>query len=85
MKEFGVMLLKVCLASNPSVCETVNPGYTDPDTGRPPTFFECRGLGGQVALMKYLSEHPRFGSGRVICGRTNNPQRTIREKMDIPA
>jgi hypothetical protein len=44
---YALLSLVVCLAGQPAICETVTPDLVHPDTGQPPTLFECLGVGGQ--------------------------------------
>jgi len=69
---FALLSLVVCLSSTPTVCETVTPGYVHPDTGRPPTFFECLGAGGQDIARRWLDEHPGYVLRRVQCSIAND-------------
>ena len=53
---YALLSLVVCLAGQPAVCETVTPDLVHPDTGQPPTLFECLGVGGQHIARSWLDE-----------------------------
>jgi hypothetical protein len=80
---FALLSLVVCLAALPNVCETVTPDYIRPDTGQPPTFFECLGVGGQVIAHKWLKEHPGYELQAIQCSVGSDPVR-LRERIESP-
>ncbi len=79
----ALLSLVVCLANAPSVCETVTPDYVHPATGRPPTLFECLGVGGQDIAYRWLGEHPSYVLDRIQCSVANDPVR-LREQIESP-
>jgi hypothetical protein len=82
---FALISLVVCLSGTPSVCQTVLPGYLHADTGQPPTFHECLGIGGQAIAVHWLRENPGYRLRRVQCS-IGNDLRYLRERVaDQPA
>lgn len=79
----ALLSLLVCLASAPHVCETVIPDYVSVETGQPPTFFECLGVGGQDIARQWLAEHPRYVLQRVQCSVATDPVR-LRDQIASP-
>ena len=80
---FALLSLVVCLAGQPAVCETVTPDYVRHDTGQPPTFFECLGVGGQDVARRWLAENPAYVLRRVQCSVANDPAR-LRDQIESP-
>jgi hypothetical protein len=80
---FVLLSLVVCLAGQPAICETVIPGYVHPETGQPPTLFECLGVGGQDIARRWLDEHPGHLLQRIQCSMANDPAR-LRDRIQTP-
>ena len=80
---FALLSLVVCLSGAPAICETVTPDYVHPDTGRPPAFFECLGVGGQGIARRWLAEHPAYVLRRVQCSVASDPAR-LRDQIKSP-
>ena len=80
---FALLSLVVCLSSAPSVCQTVTPDYVHADTGQPPTFFECLGIGGLHIAQRWLDEHPGHVLRRVQCSVGSDPVR-LRDQIESP-
>jgi hypothetical protein len=70
---YALLSLVVCLAGEPAICETVIPDCAHPDTGQPPTFFECLGVSGQDIARRWLDEHPGHLLHRIQCSIANDP------------
>ena len=80
---YALLSLVVCLAGQPAICETVTPDLVHPDTGQPPTLFECLGVGGQDIARSWLQEHPGYLLRRVQCSIASDPDR-LRERVETP-
>ena len=80
---FVLVSLVVCLAQQPTICETVIPDYVHEDTGQPPSLFECLGIGGQVIARKWLDEHPGYLLHRVRCSVASDPD-SLRDRIESP-
>jgi hypothetical protein len=80
---YAVLSLVVCLAGQPAVCETVIPDLVHPDTGQPPTLFECVGSGGQDIARSWLAQHPGYLLRRIQCSIANDPDR-LRDRIETP-
>ena len=80
---YALLSLVVCLAGQPAVCETVTPDLVHPDSGQPPTLFECLGVGGQDIARSWLAEHPGYLLRRVQCSVASDPDR-LRERVETP-
>ena len=80
---YALLSLVVCLAGEPAICETVTPDYAHPDTGQPPTFFECLGVSGQDIARRWLDEHPGHLLHRIQCSVANDPAR-LRDQIATP-
>jgi hypothetical protein len=80
---YALLSLVVCLIGQPAVCETVIPNYLRPDTGQPPTFFECLGVGGQDIARQWLDEHPGYLLRHIRCSVGNDPVR-LRDRIEAP-
>jgi hypothetical protein len=78
---FALLSLVVCLSSAPAVCETVTPDRVRPDTGQPPTFFECLGPSGQAIARQWLEENPSYRLHRIRCSVANDLQH-LREQVE---
>jgi hypothetical protein len=79
----ALLSLVVCLAGAPMACETVIPDHVRPDTGQPPTFFECLGPAGQGIARKWLDENPSYHLRRIQCSVANDPQQ-LRDRIESP-
>lgn len=80
---YALLSLVVCLVSQPAICETVIPSYAHPDTGQPPTFFECLGVGGQDIARRWLDENPGYRLHRIQCSVASNPA-GLRDRIETP-
>jgi hypothetical protein len=80
---YALLSLVVCLAGQPAICETVVPGYAHPDTGQPPTLFECLGVGGQDIARQWLDDHPGHLLHRIQCSIASDPAR-LRDRIETP-
>ena len=80
---YALLSLVVCLAGQLAICETVTPDLVHPDTGQPPTLFECLGAGGQHIARSWLDEHPGYLLRRVQCSIASDPDR-LRERIETP-
>ena len=80
---YALLSLVVCLAGQPAICETVIPSYAHPDTGHPPTLFECLGVGGQDIARQGLDEHPGHRLRSIQCSIANDPAR-LRDRIETP-
>jgi hypothetical protein len=80
---YALLSLVVCLAGQPAICATVIPGYAHPDTGQPPTLFECLGVGGQDIARQWLDEHPGHLLQRIQCSMATDPAR-LRDRIATP-
>jgi hypothetical protein len=80
---FVLLSLFVCLAGQPAVCETVIPDYIHHETGQPPTFIECLGVGGQDIARRWLDEHPGYLLRRIQCSIATDPRR-LRDQIESP-
>ena len=80
---FALLSLVVCLSATPVVCETVTPDYVHPDTGAPPTFFECLGYRGQGIARRWLDAHPGYVLHRIQCSVATDPVR-LRDRIESP-
>ena len=80
---YALLSLVVCLMSQPAICETVIPDYLHADTGQPPTFFECLGVGGQDIARNWLGEHPGYLLRRITCSVGSDPGR-LRDRIEAP-
>ena len=78
---FALISLVVCLSNAPATCETVTPDYLHADTGQPPTYFECLGIGGQSVALRWEGEHPGYQVRRIRCSVGNDPRR-LREQVE---
>lgn len=80
---FVLLSLVVCLSSAPAVCHTVTPDYAHADTGQPPTFFECLGVGGLDVARRWLDANPGHILRRVQCSVASDPVR-LRDQIESP-
>jgi hypothetical protein len=80
---YALLSLVVCLVNQPVMCETVIPNYLHQDTGQPPSFFECLGVGGQDIARAWLDEHPGYLLRRITCSIGDDPTR-LRDRVEAP-
>ena len=91
---YALLSLVVCLAGEPAICETVTPDYAHPDTGQPPTFFECLGVAvrtlradGSMSIRAICCTafSARSPTIRLACAIRSRPQRPEAAAQRAPA
>ena len=80
---YALLSLVVCRAGQPAICETVIPGYAHPETGQPPTLFECLGVGGQDIARQWLKDRPGHLLQRIQCSVASDPAR-LHDRIATP-